>query len=219
MFPVTGLLALLAAAPAICLPRGGEVSVRAERGDWRQLLRLGEVLRLLAFTFGAYLFTQGPMAMFPVYVRSLGGDLDMVGRMWVFMLLLEIPLVAFSGPGLRRLGGGALLGIGTAAGGVRWLVCALSSDLRVIYPVQLLHGVVVAGLMIGGALHLDTIVPERLRSTAQSVLSTIGVGVAGILSNIACGWLLDHVGVSAPYLVGGVGALILGCTARWVLKR
>lgn len=219
MFPAAGALALLGAVGAWRLPRGGDVSLRAERGDWRLLLRDDSVRRLLAFTLGAYLFTQGPMALFPVYVRSLGGNLDTVGRMWVFMLLLEIPLVAFSGPGFRRLGARALLGIGTAAGGLRWIVCALSDDLRIVYPVQLLHGVVVAGMMVGGSLYLDTVVPERLRSTAQSLLATTGVGVAGILSNVASGLLLDHVGITAPYLVGGTGALLLGLAVPRVLKK
>jgi len=219
MFPVAGVLALLGAVSAWYLPRSGGVALRAERGDWRLLLRNRDVQRLLAFTLGAYLFTQGPMAIFPVYVRSLGGDLDMVGKMWVFMLALEIPLVAFSGPGFRRLGGRALLGIGTAAGGLRWIACALSDDLRVIYPVQLLHGVVVAGMMIGGSLHLDTVVPERLRSTAQALLATIGVGIGGILSNIATGLLLDSTGIVVPYLAGGCGALLLGLSVPWVLRK
>lgn len=41
------------------------------------------------------------------------------------------------------------------AGGVRWIVCGLASDLACVYPVAVLHGLVVMGLVIGGPLQVD----------------------------------------------------------------
>ena len=38
----------------------------------------------------------------------------------------------------------------------------------------------------------------------------IGVSLGGIGSNLGAGWLLEHVGPSAPYAIGGIGALALG---------
>jgi PPP family 3-phenylpropionic acid transporter len=217
MFPATTLLVLTAAFIALRLPRNRAVTVRAAAGDWRLLLRNKRVRRLLAFTFGAFLCLQGPIAQFPVYVRSLGGDMDTIGRMWVLMLLLEIPLVAFSGAGLARVGARGLLAIGAAAGGLRWALCGFSNYLPLVYASQLLHGVVVTGLFIGGPLYLEAIVPERLRSTAQTLLSMVTFCAAGILSNITTGWLIEHVGVTTPYAIGGVGAIILGCAVPWIL--
>ena len=130
---------------------------------------------------------------------------------------VEIPLVAYSGAGLKRLGARGLLALGVFAGGLRWTVSGLSDDLYVIYAVQMLHGVMVAGLLLGGPLYLDAVVPERLRSTGQALLSMVGIGVGGIISNTASGWLLEHVGPNAPYVIGGVGALALGCLAHRIL--
>ncbi|MFQ5874092.1 MAG: MFS transporter, partial [Dehalococcoidia bacterium] len=86
-----------------------------------------------------------------------------------------------------------------------------------LYPVQILHGVTVVGLLLGGPLYLDAIAPERLRSTAQALLSMVGVGIAGIASNAGAGWLLEHAGPDALYIVGGIGALALGCLVLWIL--
>ena len=219
LFPVTAACTLAAALVWPWLPRHGAAALRAERGEWRVLLRGRPLRRLLAFTLGGYLFLQGPTALFPLFVRDRGGDLTTVGQMWVVMLLLEIPLVALSGAGLRRFGARGLLGLGVLAGGVRWLACALSHDLAVLYPVQLLHGIVVAGLLLGGPLYLERIVPERLRSTGQSLLSTIGVGLGGILSNALCGWLIDRIGIDATYALGGVGGILLGLSVTWVLPE
>jgi MFS family permease len=122
-----------------------------------------------------------------------------------------IPLVAFSGASLERVGARGLLAIGVLCGGVRWLVCGFSEDLAWIYPVQILHGVVVAGLVIGGPLYVEAVVPERLRSTGQGLLAMVGVSIGGISSQVSAGWLLEHVGSDAPYAVGGIGALVLAC--------
>jgi PPP family 3-phenylpropionic acid transporter len=210
MFPAAGALLLLGALVAFALPRRGAISLRAPRGDWHRLLRHGPFLRLLAFSLVAYLCLQGPMSLFPIFVRAHGGTLDSVSHMWILMLIPEIPLIALSGAGLARLGPRGLLAVGVLAGGLRWTVCGLAPSLAWIYPVQMLHGVVVAGLVIGGPLYVEAAVPERLRSTGQGILAMVGVSVGGISSQLVAGWLLEHVGPNAPYLAGGVGALVLG---------
>jgi PPP family 3-phenylpropionic acid transporter len=217
MFPVTAAIAACGAACALLLPRDGEVALRAARGDWRLLLRHGPYLRVLGFGLLAYLCVQGPQVFFPVFVRSLGGDIDTVSRMWIPMLALEIPLIALSGAALERIGARGLLAIGTLAGGLRWAVCGFAPDLAWVWPAQLLHGVVVAGLVIGGPLYVELVVPQRLRSTGQGLFVMLGFGIGGIASNLATGWLIERSGAGLPYAVGGIGALALGLLAAWIL--
>ncbi len=217
MFPITAGLIAAGALFALVLPGGGEMHVRAPRGDWRRLLRHRPFVRVLAFTLIAYLFLQGPMTIFPIYVRSLGGTLDSVSNMWILMLSLEIPLIALSGSSLARFGPRGLLAIGTLAGGVRWTACGLIGDLSIVFPFQILHGVVVAGLVVGAPLYVEAIVPERLRSTGQGVLAMVGVSLGAVASHLGSGWLLEHAGPRAPYLVGGIGSLVLAALIPWVL--
>ncbi len=216
MFAATGACVLAAALVGPMLPSDGAVRVRAAAGDWRALRHSRPVQRALLFNFAAFVFLQGPMSIFPMYVRAHGGDMDTIGRMWILMLLLEIPLVALSGAGLQRVGARGLVAIGVLAGAVRWIACGLTGDLRLIYPLQLLHGVVVAGLLLGGALYLEAMVPERLRSTAQALLSTI-CAAGSIVSNLGAGWLIEHLGSQAPYLAGGLGGLALVALVPWWL--
>ncbi len=217
MFYAAAVCSVLAAGLWPWLPRQGEAALRAPRGHWRELLRSAAVRRLLLFSLGCYMFTHGPMGLFPLLVRAAGGDLGTVGKMWVVMLLVEIPLIAFSGTGLRRFGARGLLTAGVVAGGVRWALCALARDLETLYAVQLLHGVVVAGLMLGAPLYLEAVVPQALRSTAQALLATVGIGLGGIISNVAAGWLMDRFGIVAPFFVGGIGAIALGAATTIIL--
>jgi len=216
MFPIIAVFTLAAAAISLTFPRDGAIALRAQPREWRLLLRHPPMRRLVAYTMLAYLFLQGPMAFFPVYVTNRGGSIDTVGQMWVVMLLLEIPLIAYAGASVRRIGAQGLFQLGVFLAGVRWLVCGFSDNLAVIFPIQTVHAVAVAGLALGAPLYLDAIVPERLRSTGQSIL-VVGVGLGGVVSTTATGWLLDNVGIDAPYLIGGAGAVLLGLGGRRLL--
>ncbi len=209
MFPITGAIVAVGALLALALPAERSGELRAARGDWRGLFRHAPYRRVLLFGFVAFLCLQGPQVMFPIFVRSLGGGIESVSQMWILMLSLEIPLIAFSGLTLRRLGARGLLAMGVAAGALRWIVCGLAPELSWVWPFQILHGVVVAGLVIGAPLYVDAVVPARLRATGQGVYAMLAVSVGGILSNLGAGWLLEHVGPATPYLVGGLGSLAL----------
>jgi len=217
MFPAIAVLSLVAGAIAWSLPHEGAVAVRAGRGGLRFLLRHPPLLRVLGFTFVAYLFLNGPIQLFPLFVRSLGGGVDDVSRMWVWMLLLEVPLVAWSGTLRVRLGARGLVAIGVLASGLRWAGSAFVDDLQIATLLGLLHGVAVVGLGLGVPMYVDDVVPEGLRSTGQALLSAIGIGLGGILSNLLCGWLFDHAGAQATYLACGVAALGLAFVALLVL--
>lgn len=217
MFWVAAAFTLAAGALALRQPADGGLVVRAERGDLRALLRHRPFWRVLVFAFFAWLMLQGPILLFPVFVRESGGSLDTVSRMWVPMLALEIPLVLWSGAALRRLGPRGLVTLGVTADGLRWTLCALVPDLRVVFALMLLHGVVIAGMLVGLQLYVENVVPERLRSTGQGMLAMIGPSIGGILSSALAGLLFDHAGIRAPYLVGGSLALLLGASTTLLL--
>ncbi len=219
MFYLIALLGCLAALVAPFMPRTGATAARAGRGDWRALLRMRPVVALLIVAFTSFLFLQGPMALFPILVRSRGGEVDTIGRLWVVMLILEVPLIALAGTGLQRIGARGLLTVGVVSGGMRWLACGTLTDPFLFYAVQILHGITVMGLMVGGPLYLEQVVPAQLRSTSQSMLAMLGVGAGGLTSNVVTGWLMDRSGVDLPYILGGVGALLLGLSLRWILPK
>jgi PPP family 3-phenylpropionic acid transporter len=219
ILPLAAVLYLAAAVLTLALPRDGAVSVRAGRGDWKLLIGNKPFVRFLMFIFGIYVCQQGPMALFPLLVAERGGSVEMLADMWVLMLLLEIPLIALSGAGLTHLGARGLLAAGALSGGLRWLVTGAADDLRIVYAVQILHGITVTGIIVGASLYVELVVPERLRSTGQSLVSMVGISLAGALSNLGSGALTDAYGATAPALVGGVGGLVLACAIPWLVDK
>ncbi len=217
MFPLIAALVLVSSLIAFWLPKKGAVGLRAARGDWRLLLRNRAFVRFLCFSLLTHFLMHGPMWLFPIFIRARGGDLSTIRNMWIFMLIVEIPLVLSTGSGLKRLGARGLLTAGVTVGGLRWILSALITDATLLFVVQALHGVMVVGLNLGSPLYLDVVAPEKLRSTAQGILSMVASGLAGILSNLVSGWLVDHGGVDLLYLLCGIGSLALGIASFWLL--
>ena len=118
-------------------------SLGAKREDLGVLLRQSSYLRLLLMAFFAFTLLSGPIVLFPVFVTERGGTIETVSRLWIPMLLLEIPLIYFAGAGLRRIGARGLIAAGIACDGLRWLITALAPNLGWIFAIQLLHGAVV----------------------------------------------------------------------------
>lgn len=219
MLPLAAILVTIASLLTLTLPHSHTVERRAAPAEWRLLLAHPPFVRLLLFCFFSYFFLQGPMALFPLFIRSIGGGVETVSQMWIFMLALEIPLVLLAGAGLLRLGARGLVAMGIAAGALRWLVCGLTTDLNLVYAIQVLHGVTVMGLMLGAPLYVDAAVPARLHATAQGFLAMVGISLGGVLSNLAAGALAEWAGPQAPALVGGLGATVLTLSLPWVLPK
>ena len=211
------LLSLLGAGVTLVLPRTRALAARAERGQLRALLRERPFLRVLAFNTGIQVFLGGPMSMFPLYVRSRGGDMTDVSHMWICMLLLEVPLIFLSGRLFARLGTTRVMTIAGASSGFRWLVCAAAPSLSLAYPVQALHALMVIGLGIGVAMHVEQLVPAELRSSAQSLVVMVGGSVGGGLSSLASGVIAERFGIDALFASAGIGALLFSAWSRSAL--
>ena len=218
IFFFTAAFSLIAAVVALALPRGGRLGLRARRGDTKRLLRHGPYRRIILVALLAFFLLQGPIQLFPLFIEARGGSLATVSRMWIPMLLVEIPLVFLSGATVARIGARGLVCLGLLADGLRWTACAFTDDLRIIFALQLLHGVNVAGVIVGIQLYVESVVPERLRSSGQGLVTMMGVSLGGVLSNLVAGWLFEHRGIDAPYLLGGLGAIGLGLASFWLLR-
>ena len=216
LFPLVALCTLAAVPWILQLPSSFGLGVRSEPGDTRRLIRHSPVARLLVFLFFAHLCVQAPIQLFPLLITDRGGNAAWISQMWVLMLLVEIPLIGFVGPSLRRVGARGLLTLGMLSEGFRWIATALITDFSIFRWVQLLHGVGVAGFFVGSAIYLEEAAPERSRATCQSLAATVA-GLGTILSLAGGGWIFERFGADAPYLLAGVGSLALGLIAsRWL---
>lgn len=219
IFPLAGLYLLIAAGLAMALPRHSDSGARAISGDWRLLFRGSAFARLLLLTLLAYFLLQGPTVLFPLLIRAHGGGLEVISQMWLLMIMLEIPLVFWVGTTMDRIGPRGVIAIGLLSAIVRWGVSGFSDNLTWVYAAQILHGVTVWGIVIGIPLYADRIMPERLRSTGQSLLAMVGISLGSILSNLTTGALTEYLGPKAPAQLTSVALIVLLVLLPLLLKR
>ena len=217
IFPIAALMCFFAAIVLLRVPASKAVSIRAKREDVFTLMRSPSYLRLLVLAFLAFGLLTAPIALFPIFVAERGGTVETVSRLWIPMLLLEIPLIYYAGAGLRRAGARGLIAGGIALDGARWLITCLSPNLMWVFAIQLLHGAVVVGLIIGMQLYVEGEVPDRLRATGQTVLGAV-MSVGAVVSHLWGGAALEHFGASGPYLISGPISIFLGIFA-WRFLR
>lgn len=218
VFVLAAGLAACASLIALSVP-GVPVQERARmsRGEQRLLLTHKPYLRVLLVIGLAYAFLQGPMVLFPVYVHARGGSHATISYMWSFSLTMETILMFSSAALYKRFGPKPTIAFGVFACGVRWLLCGVVSDLRYVYPLQLLHGAMVTSLQVGAPLLVESLVPERLRASSQAGLNLVGQGLGGIVSSTLAGFVLDTSGIDAVMWLGGVAGIMLGLAAPWIL--
>ncbi|MEE2947122.1 MAG: MFS transporter [Verrucomicrobiota bacterium] len=223
MFPCCAVLILLTTGVVFLIPNETAIREKAKPGAWRLLAADRRFLRFLLYVFLANFMLDGPMFLFPVFVKSVAPDnfLGTLKWLWLIMLLPEIVAIALAGHIRRRIGVRALMFSGLAAGGLKWLACGFLGDLPVVlYASMLLHCVYVVGALVAMPLCVNYLVPTELRSTGQGLATMISSSLGGgICSSFAAGWLIDHVGPAAPQLYGGIGAMLLLLVAPFLVPK
>ena len=222
-FPSCTAIILLTTAVVFLLPNQKVIRERARPGAWRLLIADRKFLRFLLYVFLANFMLDGPMFLFPVFVKSVAPEntLDTLKWLWLIMLIPEIVAIAFAGHIRRRIGVRLLMFLGLGAGGLKWLACGFLGDLPVVlHASMLLHSVYVVGALVAMPLCVNYLVPTQLRSTGQGLATMVSSSLGGgICSTLAAGWLIDHVGPAAPQLYGGVGAMLLLLIAPFLVPK
>jgi PPP family 3-phenylpropionic acid transporter len=138
-------------------------------------------------------------ALFGLYLHEQGAPDWMVSASWALAALCEAPGFLLAGRLLRRYNELALLGIVALLYTVRWTVYALVHAPLALFFLQASHFLTYGLFWIIAIHYVTRIVPEELRSTGQSLLSAVFLGMAGIVGGYLGGLLQDWIGASGMY--------------------
>jgi PPP family 3-phenylpropionic acid transporter len=132
-----------------------------------------------------------------LYWGSAGIPADLSGVLWTIGVVAEITLLVAGRRGIGRLGPAALIALGGAAGVLRWVVTAATTDPWIVGPLQVLHALSFAATMLGAAGLLSRLVPPELGATAQTLHAALGPGLGTLVLTGASGPLYAHFGGGA----------------------
>lgn len=161
--------------------------------------------------------------MFTLVLADLGATERGLGLAWFFAGVSEIPTFALLGRYMYRLNELTIMSIAALLYTIRWIIYGAVSDPSVLIVLQAGHSITFAVFWIAAIQYLVRLVPEEFGSTGQAILSSIFLGLAGIMGGLGGGWVMEMWGRTALYNISAVicfvGALLLYGTQLYWRKR
>jgi PPP family 3-phenylpropionic acid transporter len=131
----------------------------------------------------------------------------MVGLLWSEQVVAEVVVFLLVGRRILDLMGPAgAAALAAAAGVVRWVVMAVSTNVSAIAMIEPLHGLTFALLHLACMRLIAVTIPERLAATALALYSTSVVGAATALMTLASGSLYATFGARAFWAMAALCA-------------
>lgn len=138
---------------------------------------------LRTFSFGAF------EIFFSVWVISLGHSSSMVGILWTTMVLAEIFAMIVMPELVNRFTLRQLMGMSLALTVVRWLILAMTHWLPALFFAQTLHFFSFGVFHLAATAYIYAHSPPLLRSTGQSLYTSISFGLGSALGFFVMGAL------------------------------
>jgi PPP family 3-phenylpropionic acid transporter len=197
-------LALFASAG---LPRIGERQARPLLGGLRQLGRNRPLAALLATSFLVSTSAAAMNSFLGIRLEELGGSASLVGAAIAIGAASELPIVAFGGWFLGRLGASRLITLAIAVYAIRLLAYGSITTPEWVLPVQTLHGLSYGAFLIASVTLVHRLAGSEHAATAQGLLGAVSFGMGSIAGSLLGGALLDAVGTA--WLFRGAAILML----------
>lgn len=211
-FLLVGLLATFG------LPRLGE---QRPRPLFAGLGELGRNRPLAALLAVAFLVSTGIAAMYGflgIRIEELGGSASLVGAATALGAMSELPVVAFGGWFLRKLGAVRLIALAISVYTVRLTAYGLITDPEWVLPVQLLHGLSYGAFLVASVTLVHRLAGREHAATAQALLAAVSFGLGNVTGALIGGGLLDAVG-TAWLFRGAAGLMLVTLVAFLTLAR
>ncbi len=200
---------LLVAAAAAALPDARPEARRASRRAVGRLLRDTGFL-LCAAAIALNMASHAVLMGFgTIHWEAAGHGKDVIGPLWAVGVISEVALFALGNRIADRLGIAGLIALGASAAMLRWAGTALTTDLWLLAPVQMLHGFTFAATHLGGMTWLQRHVAPEISATAQGLYSSIAMGGATGLMLVLSGPLYDRFGGDAFWFMAALSACSL----------
>ena len=205
---LVGGLVLVAVATAT-LPDTRPESRRASRRAVGRLLRDTGFL-LCTSAIACNMASHAVLMGFgTLHWEAAGHDKDIIGPLWAVGVISEVALFALGNRIVDRLGIAGMIALGASAAMLRWAGTALTTDLWLLAPVQMLHGFTFAATHLGGMTWLQRHIPPEISATAQGLYSSFAMAGATGLALVFSGPLYERFGGGAFWFMAVLSACSL----------
>lgn len=200
LFPAFGVMLGLYFIGSFGLPNQ-PIALRAS-----MLEGLGRLIRQPAWAMFAasvlvlWISATGAISFVSVAIRSMGGSDRLIGFNWTIAALVELPMMFFSAPLLKRFGAERLVSVAFIGYFLRILFYGLIPSAEWALAANVFHAFSYVPFIIGAASYANHLAPPDLKATSQGLLFAV-MNLGNVFGAILGGWLYDVVGVAALFRI------------------
>jgi MFS transporter, PPP family, 3-phenylpropionic acid transporter len=205
---------------SLFLPKVATSAVKAKSDPPMPILPLLRNRIFWLFLLGAGL-AQGSHVMFygfsTIHWQSVGISREVIGYLWAIGVVAEIVLFAYATATMKKVDPLTLILIGAAAGVVRWALTGWTDDLTFLFVLQALHGITFGAAHLGAMYFLARAIPSGLSASAQSLYSSVSLGLIFAVAMPTAGLLYAEFSGQAFYVMAvmsGLGFVIIAGLSR-----
>lgn len=147
-----------------------------------------------------------------IHWQRAGLSSDVIGGLWAEGVIVEIALFIFGQQVVTKIGPARLIALAGVAGVIRWTGIGLTTDLPFLIVLQALHGLTFGAAHLGAMHFIQSRIKPELSATAQSLYSSVVMGIGMGTAFFFSGYLFAAYGASAYFpmaLMSGLGAVII----------
>jgi MFS transporter, PPP family, 3-phenylpropionic acid transporter len=200
MFPLFGIILGALAISALWLPKVRVHRQSPRREDIGRMVRRPEWILFTISIFLLWITTNSAIMFLPVVLSSMGAAQSLIGVAATVGAFVEIPFMLYSGVFLRRYGPKRLLIAAMMMIVLRLFLLSWMPVPAWAIAINLINGPAWVFLWNSSVMYANRMGGPSLAGTAQGLLVST-TGLAGVVSSLLSGWLLDQVGSTGLFIV------------------
>ncbi|MDR7420466.1 MAG: MFS transporter [Armatimonadota bacterium] len=155
---------------------------------------------LMQFSHGTY------YGFFSIALEARGWSTSAIGALWTAGVVAEVAFMLWSGRVMASLGAGRLFAVSFAAAVARWTLLSVATSASGLVAAQGLHALTFGAFHVAAVTLVHRTAPPSLRSTGQTLYSSLAYGVGSAGGSLLNGALYARWGASALFAVSAVAA-------------
>lgn len=167
-----------------------------------KLLKNFSYISFLIFSIVLYIPHKASFSFLPNLLLSVGASVGAQGIASSIMAFSEVPMFLITHKLLKRFKPIHLIIISAFFFLLRQIAYLTATTPQQVILAQLLHGPSFALFLNGAVYYIDSLAPDDLKSTAQTLATSLYGGISGIIANYGGGWVIDNLGIKTLYLIG-----------------
>lgn len=210
------LLAILSVRPLPSRQRGN----RSREGlsvNWRHVREIANVplFIFLGLVFLLQLGHSTTINFLSIVMENRGASMSVIGSTWSITAMVEIPIFFLSATLLNRHSPVLVLALGAFMSFVRITAFTLAPTPYLMLAAHALDGLAFPLIIIPGILVVNRLVPERFRTTGQTVYATASATLPRIMGGLIGGTLLDTMGWASLYVTSAFFSILSAVLLLW----